>query len=103
MKEAGFTFIAVWRRKRVSDKVLKGGYQKRSTVAHNQRAIDILKEGGIAPSMTFMVGNPHEDINDVLETVSFLYEIMLLLIPYLHSLSWYKIVYGLSRFHTGAI
>jgi len=70
MKEAGFTFIAVGGESG-SDKVLKEDIKKGVTVAHNQRAIDILKEGGIAPSMTFMVGNPHEDINDVLETVSF--------------------------------
>ena len=70
MKEAGFTFIAIGGESG-SDRVLKEDIQKGITTAHNQRAIDILKAGGIAPSMTFMVGNPTEDINDVLETVSF--------------------------------
>lgn len=70
MKEAGFTFIAIGGESG-SDKVLKQDIQKGLTSADNQRAVDLLKEGGITPSMTFMVGNPNEDINDVLETVSF--------------------------------
>lgn len=70
MKEAGFTFIAIGGESG-SDKVLKEDIQKGVTVAHNQKAVDILKAGGITPSMTFMVGNPNEDINDVLETVMF--------------------------------
>ena len=70
MKEAGFTYIAIGGESG-SDKVLKEDIQKGVTVAHTQSSIDILKAGGISPSMTFMVGNPNEDINDVLETVSF--------------------------------
>jgi len=70
MKEAGFTFISIGGESG-SDKVLKEDIGKGVTVAHNQKAVDILKEGGIEPIMTFMVGNPNEDINDVLETVSF--------------------------------
>ena len=31
-----------------------------------------MRENGVEPHMTFMVGNPNEDINDVLDTVSFL-------------------------------
>ena len=71
MKEAGFTFIAIGGESG-SDKILKEDIQKGITSADNQRAIDILKQEGISPSMTFMVGNPNEDINDVLETVMFL-------------------------------
>lgn len=70
MKEAGFVFISVGGESG-SDKVLKEDIQKGVTVAHNQRAIDILRQEGLPPHMTFMVGNPNEDINDVLETVSF--------------------------------
>ncbi len=70
MKEAGFTFISIGGESG-SDKVLKEDIGKGVTVAHNQRAIEILKEGGISPVMTFMVGNPNENINDVLETVDF--------------------------------
>jgi len=70
MKEAGFTFISIGGESG-SDKVLKEDIGKGVTVAHNQRSIEILKDGGISPAMTFMVGNPNENINDVLETVSF--------------------------------
>lgn len=70
MKEAGFTFISIGGESG-SDRVLKEDIRKGVTSYHNQKAIDILKAGGIAPAMTFMVGNPTEDINDVLETVSF--------------------------------
>ena len=70
MKEAGFTFISIGGESG-SDKVLKYDIQKGVTSADNQRAVDVLKAGGISPAMTFMVGNPHEDINDVLETVAF--------------------------------
>jgi radical SAM superfamily enzyme YgiQ (UPF0313 family) len=70
MKEAGFVYISVGGESG-SDKVLKQDIQKGVTVAHNQKAIEIMKEGGVEPHMTFMVGNPNEDINDVLETVSF--------------------------------
>jgi len=70
MKEAGFVYISVGGESG-SDKVLKEDIQKGVTVAHNQKAIDIMLEQGVAPHMTFMVGNPNEDINDVLETVSF--------------------------------
>jgi len=71
MKEAGFTYIAIGGESG-SDKILLNDIGKGVTVAHNQESIDILKAGGITPSMTFMVGNPNENINDVLETVSFL-------------------------------
>lgn len=70
MKEAGFTFISIGGESG-SDKVLKEDIGKGVTVAHNQKAVDILKAGGIMPVMTFMVGNPNENINDVLETVAF--------------------------------
>lgn len=70
MKEAGFSFISIGGESG-SDKVLKEDIGKGITSAHNQRAIDFLKAGGISPVMTFMVGNPNEDINDVLETVDF--------------------------------
>lgn len=70
MKQAGFTWFSIGGESG-SDKVLKEDIGKGVTVAHNQRAVDILQEAGIQPIMTFMVGNPNEDINDVLETVEF--------------------------------
>ncbi len=71
MKEAGFVYISVGGESG-SDKVLLEDIGKGVTVANNQQAIDIMKAGGVEPHMTFMVGNPNENINDVLETVSFI-------------------------------
>ena len=82
MKEAGFTFIAIGGESG-SDKVLREDIQKGVTVAHTQRAIDVLQAGGITPNMTFMVGNPNEDINDVLETVSFFIKNNILVNPFI--------------------
>ena len=70
MKEAGFTWFSIGGESG-SDRVLREDIGKGVTVAHNQKAVDIIKECGIQPIMTFMVGNPNEDINDVLDTVSF--------------------------------
>ncbi len=70
MKDAGFVFISVGGESG-SDKVLREDIQKGVTVANNQTAIDILRNVGLPPHMTFMVGNPNENIDDVLETVSF--------------------------------
>ena len=70
MKEANFSLIGIGGESG-SDRVLLKDIGKGVTRAHNQKAVELLQEGGITPSMTFMVGNPNEDINDVLETVDF--------------------------------
>ena len=70
MKEAGFSMVSIGGESG-SDRVLKEDIGKGITSAHNQQAVENLKAVGITPVMTFMVGNPTEDINDVLETVSF--------------------------------
>jgi radical SAM superfamily enzyme YgiQ (UPF0313 family) len=70
MKEANFSIIAIGGESG-SDRVLLKDIGKGVTRAHNQKAIELLQQGDITPSMTFMVGNPNEDINDVLETVDF--------------------------------
>ena len=70
MKQAGFTWFSIGGESG-SDRVLKEDIGKGVTVEHNQNAVDIIKSCGIQPIMTFMVGNPHEDVNDVLETVDF--------------------------------
>jgi anaerobic magnesium-protoporphyrin IX monomethyl ester cyclase len=70
MKKAGFTFISIGGESG-SDKILLEDIGKGVTVAHNQSAVDILKKEGIMPIMTFMVGNPNENIDDVLQTVEF--------------------------------
>lgn len=82
MKEAGFTFISIGGESG-SDKVLKEDIGKGVTVAHNQRAVDILIEGGISPTMTFMVGNPNENIDDVLETVEFFKKNRIIVDPFI--------------------
>lgn len=70
MKEAGCTFIT-FGGESGSDKVLKIDIGKGTTAQMNQNAVDIMKRQKMEPIMTFMVGNPHEDINDVLETTEF--------------------------------
>ena len=70
MKKAGCTFIS-FGGESASDKVLKYDIQKGTTRKNNQDAVDIMKRQGMEPVMTFMLGNPHEDINDVLETTDF--------------------------------
>lgn len=70
MKEANFSVVSIGGESG-SDKVLREDIGKGTTTAHNQRAVELLQAGGIDPAMTFMVGNPHENINDVLETVDF--------------------------------
>lgn len=70
MKEAGCTFIT-YGGESGSDRVLKYDIQKGTTRQHNQDSIDIMKRQNMEPIMTFMVGNPNEDINDVLETTDF--------------------------------
>ena len=70
MKKAGCTFIT-FGGESGSDKVLKYDIQKGTTRKNNQDAIDIMKRQGMEPIMTFMLGNPHEDVNDILETTDF--------------------------------
>ena len=70
MKQAGFTWLSIGGESG-SDKVLREDIGKGVTVAHNQQAVDTLQSMGIQPIMTFMVGNPNENIDDVLETVEF--------------------------------
>ena len=70
MKKAGCTFIS-YGGESASDKVLKYDIQKGTTRKNNQDAVDIMKRQGMEPIMTFMLGNPHEDVNDILETTDF--------------------------------
>lgn len=70
MKEAGFSMVSIGGESG-SDRILKEDIGKGVTVAHNQQAVNNLMEAKITPVMTFMVGNPTETIDDVLETVDF--------------------------------
>jgi len=70
MKKAGCTFIT-FGGESGSDKVLKEDIQKGTTAAMNQNAVNIMKRVGMEPIMTFMLGNPNENVNDILETTQF--------------------------------
>jgi len=70
MKEAGCTYIS-FGFESASDKVLKEDIQKGQTREHLQKTIDIIKAINLTPLTTFMIGNPHENIDDLLETVDF--------------------------------
>ena len=70
MKRAGCTFIS-FGGESASDKVLKYDIQKGTTRKNNQDAVDIMKRQGMEPVMTFMLGNPNENIDDMCETIDF--------------------------------
>jgi len=70
MKEAGCCYIS-FGFESASDKVLNEDIGKGQLQIHEQKTIAAIKEAGLTPIATFMIGNPHEDINDLLETVSF--------------------------------
>ena len=70
MKDAGCSYIS-FGFESASDKVLKVDIQKGQTQMHLQKTIDEIKKINLRPLTTFMIGNPNENINDLLETVSF--------------------------------
>ncbi len=70
MKNAGCTYIS-FGFESASNKVLNEDIQKGQTRAHEQKTLETLKQNNMAPISTFMIGNPHEDINDLMETVDF--------------------------------
>ncbi len=70
MKNAGCTYIS-FGFESASDKVLSEDIQKGQTRSHLQTTIDTIKKADMAPLTTFMIGNPNEDINDLMETVDF--------------------------------
>ena len=82
LKEAGCTFIT-FGGESGSDKVLKEDIQKGTTNQNNQDAVDILKRQGIEPIMTFMLGNPNEDISDICDTTAFFIKNNLLCDPFI--------------------
>ncbi|HYL66105.1 MAG TPA: radical SAM protein [Nitrosopumilaceae archaeon] len=70
MKDAGCAFIS-FGFESASDKVLSQDIGKGQTQTHLQKTIDTVKSVGLRPITTFMIGNPHENINDLMETVTF--------------------------------
>ena len=82
MKDASCSFIT-FGGESGSDKVLKEDIQKGTTNKDNQTAVDILKRQNMEPIMTFMLGNPNEDINDICETTAFFIKNNLLCDPFI--------------------
>jgi len=70
MKDAGCAYIS-FGFESASDKVLNKDIQKGQLRTHLQKTIDTLKQERMTPLTTFMIGNPHENINDLMETVDF--------------------------------
>ena len=70
MKEAGCVYIS-FGFESASDKVLNEDIGKGQLQIHEQKTVDTVKASKLTPLATFMIGNPHEDINDLMETVMF--------------------------------
>ena len=70
LKEAGCTYIS-FGFDSASDKVLNQDIKKGQIRSHLQKTVDTLIEAKMTPLTTFMIGNPHEDINDLMETLDF--------------------------------
>jgi len=70
MIDAGCTYIS-FGFESASDKVLNQDIQKGQTRAHLQKTLDTIKPTKLRPLTTFMIGNAHENIDDLMETVDF--------------------------------
>ena len=70
MKDAGCSYIS-FGFESASDKVLNEDIQKGQTKIHLQKTVDAMRDADLTPLATFMMGNPHENINDLLETTEF--------------------------------
>tara|TARA_B000000460_G_scaffold149866_1_gene105794 strand:- start:991 stop:2646 length:1656 start_codon:yes stop_codon:yes gene_type:complete len=70
MVDAGCTYIS-FGFESASDKVLNQDIQKGQTRAHLQKTLDTIKPTKLRPLTTFMIGNAHENIDDLMETLDF--------------------------------
>ena len=70
MKDAGCAYIS-FGFESASDKVLNQDIQKGQLRIHLQKTIEAIKKSEMTPITTFMIGNPHENIDDLMETVDF--------------------------------
>ena len=70
MIDAGCTYIS-FGFESASDKVLNQDIQKGQTRAHLQKTLDTIKPTKLRPLTTFMIGNAHENIDDLMETLDF--------------------------------
>ena len=70
MKDAGCCYIS-FGFESASNKVLNQDIGKGQLQIHEQKTIEAVKSAGLTPLATFMIGNPHENIDDLMETVDF--------------------------------
>ena len=70
MRDAGCVYIS-FGFESASNKVLNQDIGKGQLQIHEQQTIVAVKKAKLTPLATFMIGNPHEDINDLMETVTF--------------------------------
>jgi len=70
MKNAGCAYIS-FGFESASDKVLNQDIGKGQLRVHLQKTVDTVKNAKLTPLTTFMIGNPHENIDDLMETVDF--------------------------------
>ena len=70
MRDSGCAYIS-FGFESASDKVLNQDIQKGQLRSHLQKTVDTLKAAKMTPITTFMIGNMHENINDLMETVDF--------------------------------
>jgi radical SAM superfamily enzyme YgiQ (UPF0313 family) len=70
MKDAGCSYIS-FGFESASDKVLNEDIGKGQLQIHEQQTIAAVKAAGLTPIATFMIGNPHENIDDIMETLGF--------------------------------
>ena len=68
MRDAGCSYIS-FGFESASNKVLNEDIQKGQTKEHLQKTINAIRGSGLTPIATFMIGNAHENINDLMETV----------------------------------
>ena len=70
MKDAGCAYIS-FGFESASDKVLNQDIQKGQLRSHLQKTLDTIKKAKMTPITTFMIGNAHENIDDLMETLDF--------------------------------
>ena len=70
MNDAGCAYIS-FGFESASDKVLNEDIQKGQSRVHLQKTLEAINKSKMTPITTFMIGNPHENIDDLMETVDF--------------------------------
>jgi anaerobic magnesium-protoporphyrin IX monomethyl ester cyclase len=70
LRDAGCVYIS-FGFESASDKVLNQDIKKGQLRIHLQKTVNTVKDANLTPLTTFMIGNPHENIDDLMETVDF--------------------------------